>query len=168
MTSFHLVELAPGLWFCSCSLTRRPDLLGYLMVWSHRYWLDLCCSCFDKPKCLEKSLLYPGRVWVSVVMECGDTSGPINSISWDIAPHPVQLNVMISIVGLNGVWIPAPPGWAELHVKVSLSKILNSKFLLMCIWHLAWQPLPSVYECVCEWVNVTSIVKLSVDWESAM
>ena len=23
---------------------------------------------------------------------------------------------------------------------------------------LAWQPLPSVYECVCEWVNVTSIV----------
>ena len=41
------------------------------------------------------------------------------------------------------VQIPAP-GWAELHVEVSLSKILNPKLLLMCSWHLAWWPLPSV------------------------
>ena len=41
------------------------------------------------------------------------------------------------------VQIPAL-GWAELHVKVSLSKILNPKLLLMCGWHLAWWPLPSV------------------------
>ena len=37
---------------------------------------------------------------------------------------------------------PPPAGWAELHIKVSLSKILNSSLLLvcswlMCIWHLA-------------------------------
>ena len=41
----------------------------------------------------------------------------------------------------------------------------------MGIWHLAWQPLPSVYECVCEWVNVTSVVKVfeqSVYWKSAV
>ena len=38
----------------------------------------------------------------------------------------------------------------QLHVKVSLSKILNPKLLLMSSWHLAWQPLPSVYECVGE------------------
>ena len=35
------------------------------------------------------------------------------------------------------VQIPAP-GWAELHVEVSLSKILN-KLLLMCGWHLCHQ-----------------------------
>ena len=29
----------------------------------------------------------------------------------------------------------------------------------MSSWHLAWQPLPSVHECVCEWVNVASVVK---------
>ena len=33
---------------------------------------------------------------------------------------------------------------AELHVQVSLSKILNPKLLLMCSWNLAWWPLPSV------------------------
>ena len=38
--------------------------------------------------------------------------------------------------------------------KVSLSKILNPKLLLMSSWRLAWQPPSSVYECVCEWVNV--------------
>ena len=30
------------------------------------------------------------------------------------------------------------------------------QLLLMSCWHLVWQPLPSVYECVCKWVNVTS------------
>ena len=33
---------------------------------------------------------------------------------------------------------------AELHVKVSLSKTLNPKLLLMRGWHLAWWPLPSL------------------------
>ena len=46
-----------------------------------------------------------------------------------------------------------------MHVEVSLSKILNPRLLLMSSWHLAWQPLPAVYECVCEWVNLTSVVK---------
>ena len=40
----------------------------------------------------------------------------------------------------------------------------------MSSWHLAWQPLPSVYECVCECVNLTSVVKhierSIYDWES--
>ena len=36
------------------------------------------------------------------------------------------------------------PGCAVLHVKVSLSKILTPKLLLMCGWHLAWRLLPSV------------------------
>ena len=26
-------------------------------------------------------------------------------------------------------------------------------------WHIAWQPLPSAYECVFKWVNVTGVVK---------
>ena len=34
--------------------------------------------------------------------------------------------------------------WGELHVEVSLSKILNPKLLLMCSRDLAWQPLPTV------------------------
>ena len=36
---------------------------------------------------------------------------------------------------------------------------------------LAWQPLPPLYECVCEWVNVTSVVKhleQSVGWKSTV
>ena len=33
------------------------------------------------------------------------------------------------------VWIPAPQGGTELHVEVSLGKILK-KLLLMCSWHL--------------------------------
>ena len=63
------------------------------------------------------------------------------------------------------VWIPALPGWVELHVKVSLSKILNPKLLLMCSWHPAWQPPPSVYECVCEWVNVASTITCFEKWK---
>ena len=41
----------------------------------------------------------------------------------------------------------------------------------MSCWHFAWQHLPSVYECVCYWANVTSAVKpfeQSVDWKSAI
>ena len=43
----------------------------------------------------------------------------------------------------------------------------------MSSWHLAWQPLPSVsvYECACEWVILTSVVKSfewSVDWKSVI
>ena len=59
----------------------------------------------------------------------------------------------------------------QLHAEVSLSKILNPKLLLMSIWHLAWQPPSTVYEYVCEWVNVACIVKhfeLSVDWKSTI
>ena len=62
-------------------------------------------------------------------------------------------------------------GPPQLHVEVSLSKTLNPKLLQMNSWHLAWQPPPSVYECVCEWVNVASIVKCferSVDWKSSI
>ena len=51
----------------------------------------------------------------------------------------------ILLLFLVVVQIPAP-GWAELHVVVSLSKILNPKLLLMCSWHLAWR-LPSVRPC---------------------
>ena len=47
------------------------------------------------------------------------------------------------VIGGSRVQIPAP-GWAELHVEVSLSKILNPELLLMCSWHLAWRPLSSV------------------------
>ena len=50
--------------------------------------------------------------------------------------------------------IPASP---SLHLEVSLSKILNPKLLMMSSWHLEWQPLPSLYESVCEWVNLTSV-----------
>ena len=35
---------------------------------------------------------------------------------------------------------------------------------------MPWEP-PSVYECVCEWVNVACIVKrseLSVNWKSTL
>ena len=62
-------------------------------------------------------------------------------------------------------WLP------QLHVEVSLSKILNPKLFLMSSWCLAWQPPSSVYECVCEWVNVACIVQrfeLSLDWKSAI
>lgn len=62
------------------------------------------------------------------------------------------------------------------HVDVSLGKILNAELLLMAaplvcewlvpsdgrVWHSAWQPLPSVHEWVCEEVNVTYGVELSV------
>ena len=57
------------------------------------------------------------------------------------------------------------PGSPQLHVEVSWSKILNPKLLLMSSRRLAWQPLPSAYECV----NVASIVKCferSVDRKS--
>ena len=67
----------------------------------------------------------------------------------------------------KGRWFKSP----LLHVKVSLSKIPNPKLSLMSTWHLAWQPPPSVYECVCEWVYLTSVVKhfeRSVDWKSAI
>ena len=37
-----------------------------------------------------------------------------------------------------------------MHVKVSSGRILNPKLLLMCCWHLEWQPLPSAYECMYE------------------
>ena len=43
----------------------------------------------------------------------------------------------------EGCWFKSQL-WAELHVKVSLSKTLNQKLLLICGWHLAWWPLPSV------------------------
>ena len=69
-----------------------------------------------------------------------------------------------------GGWIP---GSSSLHVQVCLDKILNLKVFLkvvpsVCEWmiglplmsrHLAWQLLPSVYECVCDWVNVACSVK---------
>ena len=35
-----------------------------------------------------------------------------------------------------------------------LEQLMNPKLLLMSIWHLARQPLQSVYECVCEWGNL--------------
>ena len=41
----------------------------------------------------------------------------------------------------------------------------------MTSWCLAWQPPPSVYECVCEWVNLTGVAKCcerSVDWKRAL
>ena len=47
------------------------------------------------------------------------------------------------MIGKSLVQIPAP-SWAELHVEVSLIKILDPKLLLMCGWHLAWWPLTSV------------------------
>ena len=43
------------------------------------------------------------------------------------------------VIWMSLVQIPAS-GWAELHVEVSLSKMLNLKLLLMCGWHLAWLP----------------------------
>ena len=50
------------------------------------------------------------------------------------------------------VQIPAPPGRAEMHVVVSLSKILNPNLLPMCSRHLApWQPLPSVKGPTMSW-----------------
>ena len=48
----------------------------------------------------------------------------------------------------------------QLHLGVSLSKILNTKLLLMSSWHLAWQPLPSMYESV----NLTSVVQVHLLW----
>ena len=57
----------------------------------------------------------------------------------------------------------------QLHVEVSLSKILNPKLLLISSWCLAWQPPPSGYECV--HVNGWSIVKCferSVDRKSTI
>ena len=46
------------------------------------------------------------------------------------------------------------PWLTQLHVQVSLSKILKPNELLMSTWHLAWQPL----QPLCEWVNVISVV----------
>ena len=51
------------------------------------------------------------------------------------------------------VQIPAP-GWAELHVEVSLSNILNPKLLLICSWQLAWRLLTSVKAL--QWTGVLS------------
>ena len=45
-------------------------------------------------------------------------------------------------------------GSIPLHFEVSLGKILTTKLLLMCCGHLAWQPLPSVYECMYELLSV--------------
>ena len=59
----------------------------------------------------------------------------------------IHLNMLFYIL-LNKFTFPWLP---QLHVEVSLSKMLNPKLLLMSSWHLAWQPLPSVYECVCEY-----------------
>ena len=42
------------------------------------------------------------------------------------------------------------------------------KLFMMSWWHLAWQPMPTVDECLCEWVNVTSFekrFKWSVHWK---
>ena len=47
-----------------------------------------------------------------------------------------------------GRFLVSNPRLFQLHVNVSLSKILNSKLHLMSSWHIAWQPLPSVYELV--------------------
>ena len=52
------------------------------------------------------------------------------------------------VIGRSLVHIPAP-GWAELHVEVSLSKILSPKLLPMCSWHLVWRPLPSARALRC-------------------
>ena len=55
-------------------------------------------------------------------------------------------------------WLQIPaPGWAELHVEVSLSKILNPKSLLMCGWHPAWRPQPSAKGPAMSWRLVQGI-----------
>ena len=96
------------------------------------------------------------------------SSGPKIIWVWDLC---IRLNVMarmaqeIGWVGhlVNGrslVRFPGSPG----YVSVSLSKILNSKFLLK-------SRLAICRQYMCEQVNVTSVVKhfeLWVDWKSAI
>lgn len=51
------------------------------------------------------------------------------------------------------------------HVEVFLGKILNTKLppkaqSSVCEWWpIRWYSLPPVYEFVCEWVNMTRVVK---------
>ena len=60
--------------------------------------------------------------------------------SWDSCSSAGRAGRLV--IGRSLVQTPAL-GRAELHVEVSLSKILNPKLLLMCSWHPACQP-PSV------------------------
>ena len=69
------------------------------------------------------------------------------------------------VIGRSLVQILAP-GRAELHVEVSLSKILNPKLLLVCSWHIAWRPLPSV--TALWWAGDSSMVYPALTQRSAI
>ena len=72
-----------------------------------------------------------------------------------------QVEQVARVTGRLLVQIPAPV-WAVLHVKVSLSKILDPRLLLMCSWHLAWRPLPSVRAL--RWAGDSPSPRDSWDW----
>ena len=56
------------------------------------------------------------------------------------------------VIGRSLVWIPAPPSCMS---KCPWARYWTPNLLLMSRWHLAWQSLPLVCECV----NLTSVVK---------
>ena len=144
-TTYQNASLMKGLIFPSTCL--KTFSLSLFPAANSKNWLSSLTQCSD---CHSKQPPGWNDVWdVSVSdlhpgnLQCGwcrdvDESELLWLFSCSTVGRAGRL-----VIGRSLVQIPAL-GWAELHVKVSLSKILNPKLLLMCGWHLARWPLPSL------------------------